>query len=234
MAKKEFSKENLDIKKEGKRGFEASEKNAYKVTGLSSKAFSVIKFIFGLCLLPFVYGVTVSFLGEFSVIDISAQNHFWYGLISLLIVYLFIWEPAIVYASGHKLLEIMFSFIRPLVRVAPYLIPVYSLVIFLCYLAVSLIFRHTVLINYFMFLFGLSIGLHLIFGAKSLRTKKEDLLKSNYIFGFSFVYITNIILVAFCLNIIFDRFSFVNFCNNAFQSGGEFFYGIFRQLFLAN
>jgi hypothetical protein len=76
------------------------------------------------------------------------------------------------------------------------------------------------------------MGLHLIFGAKSLRSKQEDFLKGNYIFGLLFVYILNVILLAVILNYIFDKFSIVNFLNNAFQSAGGIIYAVFGQLFI--
>ncbi|MCM8795515.1 MAG: hypothetical protein NC928_02345 [Candidatus Omnitrophica bacterium] len=204
-----------------------------KVTIFSGKIFSIIKFIFGLCLLPLVYASSISFLNEFSGLDKSSQNNFWAGLITLLIIYLFIWEPTIIYVKGQKILEIIFSFFKPLVRVAPYVLPVYTLILFFGYWAVSFISKSPKVLNYFLFLFGFSMGLHLIFGAKSLRTRQQDFLKANYIFGFSFVYILNLILTALILNFIFAQFSIVNFLNNSFRSTQGIFYAVFKQLFLS-
>jgi hypothetical protein len=204
-----------------------------KSAGLSSRVFSIIKFILGICLLPFVYSSTVSFLNEFTVLEKSLQNYFWAGIISLLILYLFIWEPVIIYAKGQKLLELIFSFFRPLVRVAPYLLPIYTIVLFIIYGVLSLIFKPQDLVNAFLFLFGFSIGLHLVFSAKSLRSKQEDFLKANYIFGFSFLYLINLALLSFALSLIFNAFSFVNFSNNSFQIAKDIFGAIFKQLFLS-
>jgi hypothetical protein len=145
---------------------------------------------------------------------------------------LFIWEPAVIYAKGHKLLEIIFNFFQPLVRVAPYLIPIYTLVLFLMYGLFSIFIEGAWLTNYAMFLFGLSIALHLVFSAKAIRSKKEDFLKGNYIFGFSFIYIINLGLLAFGVNLIFDKFSFVNFSNVSLQIAKGILATIFRQLFV--
>ena len=168
-----------------------------KISGLSDKSFGVIKFILGVCLLPFVYSITAAFLNEFGVIDPSLQHKFWGGVVTLLVVYLFIWEPASVYSKGHELLAIVFSFVRPLVNVAPYLIPIYTLVLFIAYLILSLVITSPKLTGYFIFLFGLSIGLHLIFGAKSLRHKKEDFLKANYILVFLLSIFSTLFLLHF-------------------------------------
>jgi hypothetical protein len=199
------------------------------ISGFFQKIFGMSKFILGICLLPFVYTASVAFLAEFSLIDVDAQRYFWSGVISMLITYLFIWEPAIVYARGQKLVGIIFNFLKPLVRIAPYVLPVYTIILFFIYLIIASLF---VLGNYFIFLFGLSMALHLIFSAKSLRSKKDGSLKGNYIFGFSLIYIINLALLAFFFSLIFEKFSFVNFCNNSFQIAKSIFGAVVKQLFL--
>lgn len=203
-----------------------------KFSGLSRWIFGVTKFILGILLLPLVYAVSVSFFKELGFVDKALQDYFWSGVISLVIVHLLIWEPAIIYAKGHKILEVVFSYFKPLVRVAPYLLPIYAIVLFTLYTILSNIIKSPDLLNYFVFLFGLSISLHLIFSAKTLRSKKDDFLKGNYIFGFSFVYIINIMILAFFLNLILDKFSFVNFSNQSFQITKGVIKVAFKQLFL--
>jgi hypothetical protein len=203
-----------------------------KIPGLSRKAFGIVKFLLGICLLPFVYSISVAFINEFSGVELILQKYFWAGMITLLIFYLFIWEPAIIYAKGQKLLELIFDFFKPLVRVAPYLLPVYAIIAFIAYLIASAIVKSPGLTQCFIFFLGASMGLHLVFGARSLRSKQEDFLKGNYIFGFSFIYILDLLLVGFFLNVIFKEFSFLNFSNNSFQIASGIFSAVFRQLFL--
>lgn len=201
-----------------------------KVPGLSNKAFAFVKFVLGICILPFVYAITVSFLAEFQMVEPSLRINFWSGVISFLIVYLFIFEPAKVYQKGQQVLEVVFHFFAPLVKMAPYVLPIYTIIIFFLYLVVSFFIKSNELISYFMFCFGLSIALHLVFSAKSLRLK-QDFLKANYLFGFSLVYIINLLLAGLFLNLLFEKFSFVNFFNNAFLSARILFGAVFKQLF---
>ncbi|HTZ11662.1 MAG TPA: hypothetical protein VMD04_04750, partial [Candidatus Margulisiibacteriota bacterium] len=126
--------------------------------------------------------------------------------------------------------EAAFSYLKPLVRVAPYLLPIYTIIVFLLYLLLAYVFKS--LADYFMFLFGFTIVLHLIFSAKTMRGKKEDFLKGNYIFGFSLIYIINIGLLSFCFSVLFEKFSFVNFCNQSFLIAKGIFGAIIKQLFL--
>jgi len=200
--------------------------------GLSNKVFGIIKFGLGICLLPFVYSTSIVFFNQFGLIEKSLQGYFWSGAIALLIIYLFIWEPAIIYAKGQKLLEMIFIFFKPLVKLAPYVLPVYTIVLFIIYGLFSLAVKSAWLVQYSLFLIGFTFALHLVFSAKSIRSKKSDFLKANYIFGFSMIYIIDVAILAFCMNLIFKEFSFVNFSNSAYQAASNIFYALFKQLFL--
>ncbi|MBU0504129.1 MAG: hypothetical protein ABH882_02825 [Candidatus Omnitrophota bacterium] len=194
------------------------------------KSFGVIKFILGICLLVFVYSSTKAFLIEFETVDAVWRNYFWNGVTGFLIVYLFVFEPAKIYAKGHKVLEVIFRFFAPLVKVAPYVIPIYAIIAAILY---SLAMDSSARVqNFLVFLFGFSLALHLVFSAKTLRGKKGDFLKGNYIFGFSLVFIINVSIAAFCLNLIFSKYSFVNFCNNTYLIAHGIFYVVFKQLFI--
>jgi hypothetical protein len=235
MAKKEF------LEKQMPKGKENIEHNDFagltgdfssKISGLSSKIFGVIKLILAVIILPFVYSSIVSFLNEFAWIDKHLQQIFWNGAITFLAVYLFLWEPAVIYNKGHKLLEIMFSFFKPMVNVAPFLLPMYTILIFIIYGLLSLGIKSNWLIEYMFFLIGFSAILHLVFSAKTIRSKKGDFLKSNYVFGFSFIFILNLTLLALGFSLVFNGYSFVNFCNVTFNIAGNIFHTVFKQLFL--
>lgn len=234
MDKKEFPKENLaskDIAPEvGENSLISGVKE--KFSALSNWLFGVTKLILGICLLPFVYSATVAFLNQFSLVDKTSQDYFWYGVICLIVIHLLVWEPAKIYSFGHKILELVFNFFKPLVKVAPYLLPIYTITLFVLYIILAVFNKSSELLTVFIFLFGFSISLHLVFSAKTLRSKKGDFLKGNYIFGFSFVYIINVSILAFFLNVIFEKFSFVNYSNQAYQAAGYIFKVIFKQLFL--
>lgn len=201
-------------------------------SALSYKAFAVIKFILGILLLPFVYSSSVAFLAEFGLIERSLQGYFWAGVVSFLAIYLFVWEPVKIYTRGQRILEIIFRFFAPLVRVAPYLLPIYFILIASCYFLLSLIVKSVELINYFNFFFGFSVIFHLVFSAKSIRSKQGDFLKANHIFGFSFIYIINLMLLGLFLSLIFEKFSFVNFLNYSFLEAKAVFGAVFKQFFL--
>ncbi|MDD5464894.1 MAG: hypothetical protein PHP73_00890 [Candidatus Omnitrophica bacterium] len=236
MAKKEFPEKLAPKGKEGPAqndfGAGLSGDFSSKMSGLSSKLFGLVKVLLAVLILPFVYSSVISFLNEFAQVDKYLQQIFWNGTITFLAVYLFVWEPVIIYNRGHKLLEIMFSFFKPMVNVAPFLLPIYTILFFIIYGLLSLGIKDSWLIEYTLFLIGFSSILHLTFSAKTIRSKKGDFLKANYIFGFSFIFILNIALLAFGFSLIFSKFSFVNFCNISFDIAKSIFYAVFKQLFI--
>ena len=204
-----------------------------KLAGMRHRAFGVFKLLLGIALLPLVYAQTVAFLEQFWRIDPRFQEIFWEGIITFLVVYLFIWEPAGIYRKGHHLLELFFGFLKPMVKVAPFLLPMYTIILTLLYLALSLKYKSESLLNYFVFLFGFSWLLHLVFSAKTVRGKEGDFVKGNYVFMFSFIYIVNISLLAILFNLLFVEFSLVGFFNNSLQITKQIFSSTFTQLFSA-
>ncbi|MFA5200398.1 MAG: hypothetical protein WC442_05795 [Candidatus Omnitrophota bacterium] len=203
-----------------------------KISGLSSKLFGLVKIILAVIILPFVYSSAVSFSNEFAGIDTGLQRIFWNGVFTFLIIYLFIFEPSVIYSRGHKLLEIVFSFFKPMINVAPFLLPIYTILFFIIFGLLSLGIKSRLLAEYTLFLIGFSTVLHLVFSAKTIRSKKGDFLKANYIFGFSFIFILNVVLLAFGFSLIFNGFSFVNFCSTSFNIAKGIFYACFKQLFM--
>jgi len=228
MGKKESPKKKIDSKE----GMET--KSSGKGKWLSNKTMDIIKLILGVCLLPLVFGSSVAFLKQLSAIDISLQNYFWGGVATFLLVHLFFFEIGFIYDKGHQLLEFIFNFFQPLVSVAPYLLPVYTLVTFMLYFIFSIFIKDKWLFELAFFLFGMTISLHLVYSSRSIRSKKGDLLKSNYIFGFSIVYIINICLLAGLFNIMTNDFSFIRFINALHLVSGDIFRSIFTQLFVVS
>jgi hypothetical protein len=232
MKKKEFLDKEPHPDLEGEELEVEPSRLSAMFSSLSGKLFGIIKFILGLCFLPFVYSTTVSFLREFSQIGKTFENYFWLGGITLVLIYFFVWEPGIVYSKGQRLLEFVFNFFKPLVKVAPYVLPVYAIILFVAYELLSLIIKSPWLIRYALFLLGLSMTLHIVYSAKTLRSKKNDFLKGNYIFGFSFIYTIDLMLLALFLNLIFEKFSFVSFFGSAFSLAKSIFFSVFKQLFI--
>jgi len=203
-----------------------------KLDALKKGSLSMLKLALGLSFMTFVYSSTLAFMSELKNIKPIFQRPLWEGLVAFVVIYFFVWEPMKVYQRGQKILEAIFKFFAPLVKVAPYVLPIYTILLFCIYPIIYFFRPYDETTVYFMFLWGFSIALHLVFGAKSLRTKQNDFLKANYIFGFTLVYIIDVVLFGLLLNLVFEQFSFVNFFNVAYKTSHEIIAAIIRQIFV--
>jgi hypothetical protein len=199
---------------------------------LKEIAFTLLKLTAGICLLTFVYGVSVSFSDELVKLAPAVVRSFVWGMAGFLGIYLFIYEPAVLFKKGQRILEVIFRFFAPLVRVAPYALPAYTFLICFVYLIWSSFVDIDNYLSVFLFSIGFSAALHLVFCAKTLRSKQGDSLKSNYIFGFSCIYILNALSLAGFFSLAFEDFSFVNFFNSSYQIAKGILGRVFSQLFL--
>lgn len=199
---------------------------------LKEIAFTLLKLAVGVCLLPMVYGVTVSFSQELIKLEPQVVRAFIFGIIGFLGVYLFIWEPAVFFKKGQRILEVIFRFFAPLVKVAPYVLPIYTFLIFTAYLMVTTFTDRPAYTLVFLFSIGFSATLHLVFCAKTLRSKQGDTLKANYLFGLCWIYILNALLLAGFFNLAFENFSFISFFNSSYQIAKGIYTTVFNQLFL--
>lgn len=197
------------------------------------KEFSLIslKLAIGLCLLPALYAVTFCFIGELTKLEGAVARPFVWGIIGFLAIYLFIWEPAIIFKKGQRVLEVIFRFFAPLVKVAPFVLPIYTILISIGYFIGLNFSGMKELTPLFIFGIGFSLALHLVFSAKTLRAKSGDKLKANYIFGFGCIYILDALLLALFFNLAFEHFSFLAFFNGSYQLSKGICLAVFKQLF---
>ena len=192
----------------------------------------LFKLVSGICLLPIVYAVTICFSGELLKLEPQVKGPFIWGIVAFILAYLFVWEPAVFFKKGQRILEFMFRFFSPLVKIAPFVLPIYTILLSLAYLILAKMADTREFLTLFIFGIGFSLALHLVFSAKTLRSKQGDKLKANYIFGFSWIYILDALLLALFFNLAFENFSFLTFFNSSYQISRSIYLSAFRQLFL--
>jgi hypothetical protein len=82
------------------------------------------------------------------------------------------------------------------------------------------------------FLGGFAWMLHIVFSAKTLRSRTGDFLKANYIFSFTLIYILDLLFIAFLLSLLVDKFSFVGFFQSSFEAAKHLWMAITKQIFV--
>jgi len=86
--------------------------------------------------------------------------------------------------------------------------------------------------NIFLFLISFSLVFHLVLTAETLRDRELGLARANYLFGFSLIYLLNILMLAAGLHFMFKKFLFLDFLSQAGKGSLFIYQSVFRQLFI--
>jgi hypothetical protein len=200
---------------------------------LANKLISILKLILAVFLFPVVAAVSLSFSKEIDTLQTNTVNYLLWGIFSFLILYHLLWEPEVIFKKGQRIVEIIFKFFAPLVRVASFCLPVYTILILIIYLLLSLIIPALKdFVNYFIFFASFFLTMHMVFTAKSLKSRESDFLKANYFFAMELIYIVNLAIIAGSFNLVFAEFSFLDFFRATCQNTQNIFSPAFNQLFM--
>lgn len=216
----------------------------------------VSKFVIGLILIPVVIGISISFFESLANIGVARHTGskiFLWGVLSYVVLHLFLFKPTYVYTLGHEITHVLATWIcgggvksfkvskgsgsvettksNFFINLSPYFIPTYTLIISFLYFLLPLFLNIPNLRTIYFFLIGFSLSLHLIFTAEVLKTKQPDILNTGYLFSLALIYIINIILVAFLLSLLFEGISFDNFFYNTYFKSKNIYVNILKQLF---
>jgi len=118
------------------------------------------------------------------------------------------------------------------VMLAPYMIPVYTVIIAIVYFISSFFIDITKYSGVFIFLIGFTLMFHLAYTAESIRQKQSDLIKTGYFSSISFIYIVNLVIVFLIMSLFFRDVSFVNFISDIYEKTKFFYWSFWKQLFL--
>ena len=199
---------------------------------MGNKIFEILKFVFFILLLPVVVASTIGFVQGLGALSKETIEFLLYGIVVYLFIHVFIYEPQPVYQYGQNLVTVIFRFFSPLVKVASFLFPIYTILLLIISYFVGLIFKSKDLGNYFMFTISATFTMHMVFTAKILRDKDSNIIKPNYFFAISLIYVINIFILAMMFNLILGEFSFIKFFSTATTLAGNVYRAVFKQLFV--
>ncbi|MGE4357017.1 MAG: M50 family metallopeptidase [Candidatus Omnitrophota bacterium] len=217
----------------------------------------IFKFILGILLIPFCFGTSISLYRQISNISSHSPEEmfFLWGVVLYTVMHLFIFKPQRIYVFGHEMVHALFSWlcggkvkkikisdkggevktdkINFLTLIAPYILPIYPLLLSLLFFVFDISYGglNIFYLRTFIFLFGFSLAMHILMTAEALRRIQPDLIQAGYLFSIVFIYLVNIFIIAFVLSRIFSYFSFSSFLKHSLEITREIFSRIFTQLF---
>ncbi|MCX7713102.1 MAG: hypothetical protein N2035_05480 [Chthoniobacterales bacterium] len=199
-----------------------------------------VKFIIALFLLPVAWSLTQAFFGAFAWVAIEKNfwltEEFWFfGLGALLWLILFFVFPGlvIVYVFGHELCHAVavllsggrvqqFHFARSggyvisdrintWIALAPYFIPIYSIIVILTYLLAAQFYESKVLYYVFLGTLGFTCSFHISYTLWVIPKGQTDIFYGGTFFSLVLIYIVNLIIFSALLIIGSKDISLYNF-----------------------
>jgi hypothetical protein len=217
---------------------------------------AILRFIVSVFLIPVCVIATISFYnGIFAIKDVSDSGLlFILGALLYSIMHLLLFRLDFLYIFGHECMHAFATVCsggkasnmkvsgkkgsvktttpNSFVMLAPYLVPVYTVIIAIIYFALSFFVDITRYSGIFIFLIGFTLMLHLAYTAESIREKQSDLIKTGYLSSISFIYLANLTIVFFIMSLFFKDASFMDFISNVYEKTKFFYYSFWKQLFL--
>lgn len=216
----------------------------------------ILRFIISILLMPVCLIATISFYeGIFSIQDVSKSGlYFILGSLMYSIMHLLLFRLDFLYVFGHESMHAFATVCSGgkaskikvsskegsvktttpnfFVMLAPYMIPVYTVIIAIAYFILSFFIDITKYSGVFIFLIGFTLMFHLAYTAESIRQKQSDLIKTGYFSSISFIYIVNLVIVFLIMSLFFRDVSFIGFISDIYEKTKFFYWSFWKQLFL--
>lgn len=215
----------------------------------------ILKIVIGIILIPIDVFLVMNFCKEITAIPLltAAQAMFLYGIAAYVAVHIFIIKPDFLYVFGHESTHALtakflggkiFDFkvsskggsvktdkVSTAVALTPYIIPFYTILVFLVYLGIGIFRDAKPYSGYFIFALGATLAFHLVQTAEHLKQKQPDIIKSGYIFSMPLVIFINIAVTAGILSFVFMEFSFKQMALATFEQVRDLYIQAWQQVF---
>lgn len=220
-----------------------------------SKAKSLVKNTIGIFLLPVVISITRNFYFELTDIKVLTEpsKYFLLGFAAYVFMYIVLFKLEYFYVLGHEFIHTIFIWIfggkiisikvkkdrgsvtstkkNIFIDLAPYLVPIYTILIALVYLLGSSFWNLYPLVRHFIFFAGFSFSFHLVMTIDKMKIEQPDFLDFGYLNSLTLIYLVNVIIIALFLGLLFPNFVFKEFMISFFEDTKELYITLFDQLF---
>ncbi|MBU0951683.1 MAG: M50 family metallopeptidase [Elusimicrobia bacterium] len=203
---------------------------------------NIFTFILSLLLLPVCYGIGNNFfrlilkVNSFSGIE-SPWTYFICGAISYIFLQLIFFRPLRIYVFGHEFAHaiagwltgarvktfkikkssgsVSLTKINIFIALAPYFIPIYSIVLILFYALFNICTKNVYNVNhYFQFLLGITISFHVALTVFAINQGQSDLEKYGVIYSLLLIFVSNCLILAAMFSVFF-QVSFLEFLKDS-------------------
>ncbi len=181
-----------------------------------------LRFLLGLFLLPVCWAVTVVLLGVLASCGLTQSAlSFLGGVAAFAACWLLLSHPVRTYVLGHELTHALWGLLfgavpsrlrvgekggsvnltkdNFLITLAPYFFPFYTFIVLLVAFIVRCFVQPLPWLPLWVFLVGFTWAFHVLFTIQSLFQTQPDVMQYGRLFSWTFIYVANILLIAFGL-----------------------------------
>jgi hypothetical protein len=191
----------------------------------------IVKVVVTLLVLPVIVAITYAFQGQLAELDPALKHSLWLGVMVYMILKFFVYGFEHVYRFGQNIVTYCFQFLKPLVNVAPYVLPVFTILTLIVFAVLNAFDRVGDFRSIFFSAIAFTFAMHIILTAQDLYNKDASPGKPNYFFGMALVYIFDVFLIALIMHFTLPGFSFIKFFQSLASTSFDIYKTIFHQLF---
>ncbi len=215
----------------------------------------ILRTLFGLMLIPLCAGYSFAFYEQLVAPRRVGQPEvaLLLGITSYLALHVLFGAPSRAYVFGHELTHataawisggqvkgfkagankgsVVTNKVTGFIALAPYMIPVYSILAALAYGISGLFWDVRAYLSWFLFGLGASLAFHLVFTVEALKQKQSDLDVLGPILSVGLIYWANVTCVIGILSLVVSEVHFGAYMTTGWQAGLDLYRGLFTQIF---
>lgn len=214
-----------------------------------------VRLALGIAALPICVGYSLSFYGHLlGVRQIGGPEiALLLGITAYLAFHVLIGAPTRAYVFGHELTHATAAWmsggqvkgmkvgakegavatnkITTFIALAPYLIPVYGILVALAYGIAGLFTDVRPWVHWFFFGLGVALAFHLVFTVEALKQKQSDLEVLGPILSLAVIFWANVTLVVGVMSLVVPEVRFGPYLADGFRETSDLYRRIFTQIF---
>jgi len=214
-----------------------------------------LRLCLGILLIPVSVGYAMAFYEQLTSIQRleGSEIIFLLGVTAYLAFHVLVKSPDRLYVFGHEMTHAAAAWVSggqvkgfkvgknkgsvatnkvtAFIALAPYLIPVYSILWAFLYGAASLFWSLRPWASWFFFGMGITLAFHLVFTINVLKQKQSDLEVTGPVLALALIFWTNLSLVVGVMSLMLPEVRFSGYLAGGFHHSRRLYQGIFTQLF---
>lgn len=209
----------------------------------------------GILFIPVAIGYSIAFYEQLLAIRKvgTPELSLLFGITGYLAFHALVTRPERAYVFGHELMHALATWVSGgkikgfkvgskggsvttdriswLIALAPYLVPVYSVLWALGFGVAILVWNVRPLAEWFFFGLGATLAFHLVFTVHVLKEKQSDLDRVGPLLGLGLIFWTNVTLVVGVISWLVPEVRFWPYLAGGFEQTRNLYAAIFTQLF---